>query len=112
MPFNEKMNLDELADSLQYWYAKTKKIITYEYVVWEGVNDKIEDINALIKFCKKAPSKVNLIQYNSIDDPTFVQASKDVLENYINLLESNKIAKLNSSFAFLNSFKLMNVNAL
>ena len=26
MPFNEKMNLDELADSLQYWYDKTKKI--------------------------------------------------------------------------------------
>ncbi len=35
MPFNEKMNLDELADSLQYWYDKTKKIITYEYVARE-----------------------------------------------------------------------------
>jgi len=91
MPFNEKMNLDELADSLQYWYDKTKKIITYEYVVWKGVNDKIEDINALVKFCKKAPSKVNLIQYNSIDDPSFVQAPKHILENYIQLLESNKI---------------------
>jgi 23S rRNA (adenine2503-C2)-methyltransferase len=91
MPFNEKMNLDELADSLQYWYDKTKKIITYEYVVWKGVNDKLEDINALVKFCKKAPSKVNLIQYNSIDDPSFVQAPKHILENYIQLLESNKI---------------------
>ena len=91
MPFNEKMNLDELADSLQYWYDKTKKIITYEYVVWKGVNDKIEDINALVKFCKKAPSKVNLIQYNSIDDPSFAQAPKHILENYIQLLESNKI---------------------
>ena len=91
MPFNEKMNLDELADSLQYWYDKTKKIITYEYVVWKGVNDKVEDINALVKFCKKAPSKVNLIQYNSIDDPSFVQAPKHILENYIQLLESNKI---------------------
>jgi 23S rRNA (adenine2503-C2)-methyltransferase len=85
------MNLDELADSLQYWYDKTKKIITYEYVVWKGVNDKLEDINALVKFCKKAPSKVNLIQYNSIDDPSFVQAPKHILENYIQLLESNKI---------------------
>ena len=91
MPFNEKMNLDELADSLQYWYDKTKKIITYEYVVWKGVNDKVEDIYALVKFCKKAPSKVNLIQYNSIDDPSFVQAPKHILENYIQLLESNKI---------------------
>ena len=91
MPFNEKMNLDELAEAMQYWYAKTKNIITYEYVVWKGINDKKEDINALIKFCKKAPSKVNLIQYNSIDDPNFVQASKIILEDYIRLLTSNKI---------------------
>jgi len=91
MPFNEKMNLDELAEAMQYWYAKTKNIITYEYVVWKGINDKKEDINALIKFCKKAPSKVNLIQYNSIDDPNFVQAPKIILEDYIRLLTSNKI---------------------
>ena len=91
MPFNEKMNLDELAEAMQYWYTKTKNIITYEYVVWKGINDKKEDINALIKFCKKAPSKVNLIQYNSIDDPNFVQASKIILEDYIRLLTSNKI---------------------
>ena len=45
----------------------------------------------MVKFCKKTPSKVNLIQYNSIDDPSFVQAPKSVLENYIQLLESNKI---------------------
>ena len=51
----------------------------------------MEDINALIKFCKKVPSKVNLIQYNSLDDPSFVQAPKHILENYIPLLESNKI---------------------
>ena len=91
MPFNEKMNLDELAEAMKYWYAKTKNIITYEYVVWKGINDKKEDINALIKFCKKAPSKVNLIQYNSIDDPNFVQASKIIIEDYIRLLTSNKI---------------------
>jgi len=91
MPFNEKMNLDELAEAMQYWYTKTKNIITYEYVVWKGINDKKEDINALIKFCKKAPSKVNLIQYNSIDDPNFVQASKIIIEDYIRLLTSNKI---------------------
>ncbi len=91
MPFNEKMNLDELSESLKYWYTKTKNIITFEYVVWKGVNDKIEDIKALVKFCKKVPSKVNLIQYNSIDDPNFVQAPKSILDNYIQLLESNKI---------------------
>ena len=91
MPFNEKMNLEDLAKSLKYWHNKTKNIITYEYVVWKGINDKEEDINALVKFCKIAPSKVNLIQYNSINDTNFQQGSKEVLNRYIERLESNKI---------------------
>ncbi len=91
MPFNDKMNLDELEEALKYWYDKTKKIITYEYVVWKGINDSDEDILALVKLCKRIPSKVNLIQYNNIDDPTFIQASAGVLNKYIKTLDSNKI---------------------
>ena len=91
MPFNEKMSLSELEESLRYWYDKTKKIITYEYVVWKGINDTDNDISALVKLCKKIPSKVNLIQYNNIDDPNFIQAPMNILNKYIKTLDSNKI---------------------
>ena len=91
MPFNDKMNLNDLEESLSYWYKKTKKIITYEYVVWKGINDTDADILALVEFCKKTPSKVNLIQYNNIDDPNFVQAPAHVMNKYIKTLESYKI---------------------
>ena len=91
MPFNDKMNLIELQESLIYWYKKTKKIITYEYVVWKGINDTDDDISALVEFCKKTPSKVNLIQYNNIDDPNFVQAPENILNKYIKTLELNNI---------------------
>ena len=91
MPFNDKMNLIELEESLIYWYKKTKKIITYEYVVWKGINDNDDDISALVEFCKKIPSKVNLIQYNNIDDPNFVQAPENILNKYIKTLELNNI---------------------
>ena len=91
MPFNDKMNLSELEEALKYWYEKTKKIITYEYVVWKDINDREEDIAALVKLCKRVPSKVNLIQYNSIDDPGFVQASDDIIAKYVKTLDSNKI---------------------
>ena len=92
MPFNEKMDLKKLLDSLVYWYDKTKSIITYEYVIWKGINDSENDIEALINFCKKAPCKVNLIQYNSIDDSNFVQASESVISEYVSRLEKNKIS--------------------
>nr|WP_040497476.1 23S rRNA (adenine(2503)-C(2))-methyltransferase RlmN [Fulvivirga imtechensis] len=91
MPINEKNPLEDLADALKYWYHKTKSKVTYEYVVWRGVNDKERDADALVKFCKIIPSKVNLIEYNPIDEGEFQQASEDALNMYIQKLEAADI---------------------
>ena len=87
MPFNEQFPLEELREALQYWYQKTRNRITYEYVVWKDINDQRKDVEALIKFCKFAPSKVNLIEYNPIDDGDFQQAAPEALQLYQQLLE-------------------------
>ncbi len=91
MPFSEKFPLTDLLESLEYWYSKTKSRITFEYLVWKNINDKQEDINALIRFCKKVPSKVNLIEYNPIDGGHYQQADPGVIEAYTDSLESNGI---------------------
>ena len=91
MPFNETFPLKDLREALQYWYAKTKNLITYEYVVWEGINDTKKDVEALIQFCKFAPSKVNLIEYNPIDESDFKQANAQAIEMYRSMLERNHI---------------------
>ena len=91
MPFNETFPLEDLRESLEYWYQKTKRRITYEYVVWHGINDAKKDIDALVKFCKYVPCKVNIIEYNPIEDGDYVQASPQALDNYIEALEKNRI---------------------
>ena len=91
MPFNETFPLKDLREALQFWYNKTKRRITYEYIVWEGINDKTKDILALIDFCKFAPSKVNLIEYNPIEDGTFQQGKPQVISQYVSMLEAKNI---------------------
>ena len=91
MPINEKSNLADLLESLQYWYAKTKQMITFEYVVWKGINDTQKDANALVDYCKKIHSKVNLIEYNAIEDGEFQQASIEATNMYVKTLEANRI---------------------
>jgi 23S rRNA (adenine2503-C2)-methyltransferase len=91
MPFSKAFPLIELKESLEYWYAKTKSRVSYEYVVWDGINDSREDINALVKFCKYIPCKVNLIEYNPIDNGDFQQAKDQVINDYISILEMNDI---------------------
>lgn len=91
MPFNETFPLKDLKESLIYWYEKTKSRITYEYLIWDGINDKKEDIDALIDFCQAVPCKVNIIEYNPIDDGMFQQADKAITDQYKNALERNHI---------------------
>lgn len=91
MPFAKNFTLPDLRESLEYWYSKTKRRITYEYIVWKDINDNPEAIDALIKFCKYVPCKVNLIEYNAIDDPRFQQASPEMIQSYIDKLEENHI---------------------
>jgi 23S rRNA (adenine2503-C2)-methyltransferase len=91
MPFAKQFTLTDLKESLQYWYEATKQRISYEYVVWKGINDTEDDINALVQFCKYAPSKVNLIEYNPIDDGEFQQAGEEAVNGYISALEANRI---------------------
>ena len=91
MPFSTNFPLADLRESLQYWYQKTKSKITYEYVVWKGINDTKESIDALVKFCKYVPCKVNLIEYNPIDDGEFQQASEESINAYIKALAASGI---------------------
>ena len=91
MPFAKSFTLEDLRESLIYWHEKTGKKVTYEYIVWDGINDRNEDIDALVNFCKAVPCKVNIIEYNPIDDGEFQQAPAKSIDNYINSLERNRI---------------------
>jgi 23S rRNA (adenine2503-C2)-methyltransferase len=91
MPINDTNSLEELGEAIKYWYQKTKRKVTYEYVVWKGINDKLEHAQALLKFAQIVPSKVNLIEYNPIDDGEFQQASEQSLNMYMDLLERHGI---------------------
>jgi 23S rRNA (adenine2503-C2)-methyltransferase len=91
MPFSKNFPLAELREALEYWYMKTRSKITYEYVVWKNINDNKASIDALVKFCKYVPCKVNLIEYNPTDNGDFQQASEESINAYINALEANDI---------------------
>ncbi|NVJ45567.1 MAG: 23S rRNA (adenine(2503)-C(2))-methyltransferase RlmN [Cytophagia bacterium] len=91
MPFNEKNSLAELAESLQYWHRKTGKKVTFEYVVWKDINDDEKHAKALAKYCGRVASKVNIIEYNPIDDGEFQQADPVSLDMYKRILEEKGI---------------------
>jgi len=91
MPINEQNSLKALAEALKYYYAKTKNPVTYEYIIFDGVNDSIQDAMELAKFCKHLPCKVNIIEYNPIAFATYINAGEDKVEAFAAYLQKQGI---------------------
>lgn len=91
MPINESNNLDVLAKSLNHFYQQTGNKITLEYIVFQGVNDELEDAKSLLKFAKKFPCKINIIEYNPIQEADYRNAKEDKLIAFKNYIEKNDI---------------------
>ena len=88
MEINDTNNLAVLADSLRYFYDQTHSRITFEYIIFKGFNDSIQDARELADFCKNVPVKINIIEYNPIDDGEFEQADAHKVDQFARFLES------------------------
>jgi 23S rRNA (adenine2503-C2)-methyltransferase len=91
MPINETNSLENLANSLNYFTEKTGTRPTFEYIAFKDYNDSVEDAQDLVNFCKKVKSKVNIIEYNPIDDGEFKQTTRERLKTFTDHLEKNGI---------------------
>jgi len=91
MPITEHNSLKALAEALRYYFAKTKNPVTYEYIVFNGFNDEIQDAMDLARFCKHVPCKVNLIEYNPIQFADFINAEGDKIDAFANYLKSQGV---------------------
>ncbi len=68
MPINKKYPLSDLLRAVREYTGKSKKRVTFEYVLLKGVNDTDDDARRLLKLLKQIPCKVNLIAYNPTSD--------------------------------------------
>ena len=87
MAINETNNLEVLMEALQYFYKKTENRITFEYILFKGFNDTPEDVRALANLCAKVPAKVNIIEYNAIDDTQFSKSSVKTTQEFQDFLK-------------------------
>ncbi len=91
MPINEQNSLDSLAEAIQYFYDKTGTRPTYEYIIFKDFNDELIDAQELAIFAKATPCKINIIEYNPIDDGEFQQASAPKVDRFVQYLESKNL---------------------
>ncbi|MDC1188585.1 23S rRNA (adenine(2503)-C(2))-methyltransferase RlmN [Flavobacteriales bacterium] len=92
MPINEQNSLASLAEALIYFHEKTDSRVTFEYIVFKDFNDSLEDASELAQFSRNIPCKINIIEYNPIDDSgEFEQTTPERLDAFVKFLENRNI---------------------
>jgi 23S rRNA (adenine2503-C2)-methyltransferase len=91
MDINESNNLEILAQSLRYFHEKTGTRVTFEYIIFKDFNDSLKDAHELANYCKSLPVKINIIEYNPIDDGEYQQASPERVDAFAKFLESKNM---------------------
>lgn len=69
MPINKRYPLSDLLAAVRDYVRRTRKRVTFEYVVMPGLNDSSEDARNLIRLLRGIPCKINLIPLNPITSP-------------------------------------------
>jgi 23S rRNA (adenine2503-C2)-methyltransferase len=91
MDINESNNLESLALALKYFHEKTGTRVTFEYIIFKDFNDSLKDAQELANYCKNLPVKINIIEYNPIDDGEYRQASPERVDAFAKFLESKNL---------------------
>jgi len=88
MPVNERYPLDEVLAACRDWHAARRREVFVEYLMLEGVNDRVDQAHALAALVREPRNafKVNLIPYNPTE-AGFEGSSRGAIEAFRSTLE-------------------------
>src|SRR5256884_5963772 len=92
MPINRRYNVETLLSACDYYAARKKQRLIFEYILIEGVNDSDEQARLLGRRAKRLSAKVNLIPYNTVHGLPWSRPSKDRQEKFLSILRERGIA--------------------
>jgi 23S rRNA (adenine2503-C2)-methyltransferase len=77
MPINKRYPLKELMRSLRDYQKATDLQLTFEYTVFQGLNDSPAQARAVAQLLRGMDAKINLIPYNPVAGLPFTAPSFD-----------------------------------
>ncbi len=86
MPINKKYPLAVLLDACKKFPMPGRRMLTYEYILIDGVNASRENADKLARLLKDQRCKINLIVYNEYPGSPFRSPSSKVVSEFQQVL--------------------------
>ena len=93
MPINEKYSIESLIPQLKKYYDLTKLPIFIEWICLEE-NMTEDQAKELINIMKRVPSKLNLIEFNPLDNKDFKPASQEKIDKFSKTIQDSGFLSL------------------
>lgn len=91
MPINRAYPLKELIAAIQDYEKNAGRRVTFEYILLAGVNDSLEDADALAKLIKPTFAYVNLIPFNEVNENSFHRSSEQAVTAFFDRLKKRGV---------------------
>lgn len=91
IPYNTRNSINDLIEAMQFFHAETGTRPTIEYVMLKEFNDTRQDAEDLAQFCKNFPVKINLIQYNPVENSPFRDSGNERIDSFKEYLEKKNL---------------------
>ena len=86
IPWAEHFSMADILDAARFYFEKTGREITFEYILLAGVNDQPEHAQQLIKICKTLRVNVNLLRYNEVPSLPHKRPSSEAVATFQDVL--------------------------
>jgi 23S rRNA (adenine2503-C2)-methyltransferase len=91
IPYARKYSLEDIISAMVVFAKESKRDITYEYTLIEGINDLPEHAEELGVLLKGQQCTVNLIPYNPVPGLQLKRPKKEVIEEFRRILTSYEV---------------------
>ncbi len=83
VPLNKKYPLKELMEVCRaYFQGEKKRMITFEYVMLEGINDSLTQAKQVVQLLAGMPCKMNLIPFNPFPNTNYKTSSAETISAF------------------------------
>lgn len=91
MPVNRKFPIAELMEACAAYRRQKHRVLTFEYILIDGVNDDPSQARLLAEHARHLRAKVNLIPYNPVEGLPFKTPPQARVQAFAKILETRQI---------------------
>jgi 23S rRNA (adenine2503-C2)-methyltransferase len=91
MPINRRYNIETLLSACDYYTARKKQHLTFEYILIADMNDSDDQARLLSRHAQRLSAKVNLIPYNTVFGLRWARPSENRQEKFLAILRGRGI---------------------